>query len=122
MTPITSLRSHHFAASLPVGADLATATGDDWLAVLAECVREAGLTRGGAAVHDFEPAGSSAVLLLAESHVAVHHWPELARLTVDIHVCDFGGDNEQRARRLARDLALRVSGTEATWEHLLVQD
>jgi S-adenosylmethionine decarboxylase len=121
MTPITSLRSHHFATSLPVGPDLVAATGDDWLAVLAECVREAGLTRVGAVSHDFEPAGSSAVLLLAESHVAVHHWPELGRLTVDIHVCDFGGDNEQRARQLARSLSLRVSGAEGDWEHLLVQ-
>jgi S-adenosylmethionine/arginine decarboxylase-like enzyme len=122
MTPITSLRSHHFAASLPTAAGHAAATAGDWLAVLEECVREVGLRQVGAAVHDFEPAGSSAVLLLAESHVAVHHWPELARLTVDIHVCDFGGDNERRARQLAKSLSLRVCGVEAEWEHLVVQD
>lgn len=46
------------------------------------------------------PAGVTGVVLLAESHLAVHTWPELGAVTLDVYVCNFGADNSARARRL----------------------
>jgi S-adenosylmethionine decarboxylase len=37
--------------------------------------------------HGFEPTGVSAVLLLAESHLTVHTWPEHAYVAVDVFTC-----------------------------------
>ncbi len=37
--------------------------------------------------HQFNPHGFSAVLLLAESHIALHFWPEYHYLAVDIFTC-----------------------------------
>ena len=37
--------------------------------------------------HDFEPAGSSGVVILAESHVSYHYWQEEGHLAIDIFVC-----------------------------------
>jgi spermidine synthase len=47
-----------------------------------------------------EPGGITGALLLAESHLAVHTWPERRGVTLDVYVCNFTGDNCAKARRL----------------------
>ena len=37
--------------------------------------------------HEFFPQGITGVMLLAESHIAVHTWPELSYIAVDIFTC-----------------------------------
>lgn len=101
MTPI---RSHHLSAVLPVSSELAGRSSAELAALLREAAGRATLTPVAEAGADFEPGGASAVVLLKESHVAAHLWPERQRMTVDIHVCDFSGDNLARALGLARDL------------------
>ena len=39
-------------------------------------------------------------MLLAESHLCVHTWPELGAVTLDVYVCNFGGDHSAKAERL----------------------
>ncbi len=39
------------------------------------------------AYHRFTPHGVTAVLLLAESHISIHTWPELNKAAVDIYTC-----------------------------------
>ena len=65
-------------------------------------VQAAGLSAVAERFHAFEPAGSgvTGVVLLAESHLAVHTWPELGAVTVDVYVCNFGADNSAKARHL----------------------
>jgi S-adenosylmethionine/arginine decarboxylase-like enzyme len=46
------------------------------------------------------------MVLLAESHVAVHTWPELAAVTLDVYVCNLQTDNSARAERLLELLEL----------------
>ena len=43
--------------------------------------------------------------LLAESHVAVHTWPELGAATLDVYVCNLGADNSRRAEALLATLS-----------------
>ena len=69
-------------------------------------VAEAGLTPVGELFHRFlqaaEPrqSGITGVVLLAESHLAIHTWPEIGGVTIDAYVCNFSADNSQRAHRL----------------------
>ncbi len=72
-------------------------------------VRAAGVQPVGELFHRFTPApgaaaeapvGITGVVLLAESHLAVHTWPELAAVTLDVYVCNFGADNSVRAHAL----------------------
>ena len=74
-----------------------------------EAVSEAGLQAVGELFHRFQPAagtpadtpiGITGVVLLAESHLAVHTWPELGAATVDVYVCNLGADNSARAEAL----------------------
>lgn len=39
------------------------------------------------AIHKFQPQGITAVVLLAESHIALHSWPEFNYLAIDIYTC-----------------------------------
>lgn len=45
-------------------------------------------------------AGITGVLLLAESHLAVHTWPEVRGVTLDAYVCNYSADNSARAEAL----------------------
>jgi S-adenosylmethionine decarboxylase len=39
------------------------------------------------AIHKFSPQGITGVVLLAESHLALHSWPEINYLAIDIFTC-----------------------------------
>ena len=62
--------------------------------------RDAGLTIVGDAFHQFEPQGVTGTVLLAESHLAIHTWPERSFVTVDVYVCNLANDNSEKAKRL----------------------
>lgn len=53
---------------------------------------------------DSQRGGVTGVVLLAESHVALHTWPELGNVTLDVYVCNFSGDNSAKAEQLMQSL------------------
>src|SRR5690606_22534941 len=53
-----------------------------------------------------QPGGVTGAALLAESHLAVHTWPERGGVTLDVYVCNFSTDNSQKAERLLDDLII----------------
>jgi len=72
-------------------------------------VRRSGLTVVGDDFHQFadfneQPGGVTGLVLLAESHLAVHTWPELGAVTLDVYVCNRGADHSAQARRLLQTL------------------
>ena len=66
--------------------------------------RESGLTVVGDSFHQFEPQGVTGTVLLAESHIAIHTWPEAGFVTVDVYVCNLATDNSDKAKQLFRAL------------------
>ena len=56
-------------------------------AALEGAVSRAGLTEVGRTRHRFEPQGLSAVVLLSESHLAIHTWPESATAYATLTSC-----------------------------------
>ncbi|HZQ62870.1 MAG TPA: adenosylmethionine decarboxylase [Casimicrobiaceae bacterium] len=61
---------------------------------------DAGLTVVGERFHQFEPQGVTGTVLLAESHLAIHTWPEHGFVTVDVYVCNYQSDNTAKAEVL----------------------
>jgi len=51
-----------------------------------------------------EPGGVTGAVLLAESHLALHTWPERSGVTLDVYVCNFSTDNSAKAEKLLDDL------------------
>src|SRR3989440_5703214 len=52
-----------------------------------QLVAEAGLTTMDAHFHQFDGGGYTGMVLLAESHLALHTWPERQGITLDVYVC-----------------------------------
>ena len=82
-------------------------TQPDALAALClGAVSGAGLQPVGELFHRFPaPGGVTGVVLLAESHLAVHTWPEIEAVTLDVYVCNYGADNSAKAQALLASLA-----------------
>ena len=67
----------------------------------------------GEAFHQFSPQGVSGVLVIAESHLSVHTWPEHGYAAVDIFSCGDRVDVWAIKEHLERALsASRISLTE----------
>ncbi len=56
---------------------------------------ESGATVLGESFHQFNPQGVSGVVVIAESHLCIHTWPEYGYAAVDIFTC---GDSVQTGR------------------------
>ncbi len=69
--------------------------------------------------HAGQPGGVTGMLLLAESHLAVHTWPERAGVTLDVYVCNFHCDNSDKAERLTQALVAAFAPGEAHCNRLL---
>jgi S-adenosylmethionine decarboxylase len=70
-----------------------------------QAVRAAGLQPVNQLVHTFPdtahgPGGITATVLLAESHLCLHTWPEQGAVTLDVYVCNFNGDHCAKAHHL----------------------
>ena len=90
---------------LHILAELHACQGDrrlllDAVALAALCRRAcatAGLVVVAEAFHQFPAAGATGALVLAESHLAIHTWPELDSVTLDLYVCNYSQDNHAAA-------------------------
>src|SRR5438094_8800283 len=74
--------------------------GERFRAKCLEMVESSGLTTMDATFHQFEGQGFTGTVVLAESHLAIHTWPERQGLTLDVYVCNYSADNSAKARSL----------------------
>ena len=79
------------------------------------CTRH-GLTVVGRLFHPFQdaagkPAGVTGTVVLAESHLAIHTWPEIGGVTLDVYVCNFSADNSTRAHALFDEVVAAFAPT-----------
>lgn len=72
--------------------------------ILEEAAREANATVLKSCLHQFSPQGVSGVLILAESHLAVHTWPEHGYASVEIFTCGDSADPEAGHQFLLENL------------------
>jgi S-adenosylmethionine decarboxylase proenzyme len=103
---------------LHIIADLYNCQKGDFL-VSADKLRElcvnacigAGLTVVGQHFYQFDGAdgtqlgGSTGAVVLAESHLAIHTWPERDGATLDVYVCNYTCDNTGKAEAVYKTLA-----------------
>ena len=54
--------------------------------------------------HQFSPQGVTGVIVVAESHLAIHTWPEHAYAAVDFFTCNLGMDYDKAYELLAEKL------------------
>ena len=65
---------------------------------------EAGATVLGESFHRFEPQGVSGVVIIAESHLFIHTWPEYGYVAADIFTCGNSVQPQKAAEILTEKL------------------
>ena len=73
-------------------------------ALCLDAATRSGLTVVGDCFYQFEPQGVTGTVLLAESHLAIHTWPEHGFVTIDVYVCNLTTDNRAKGEALFRSL------------------
>jgi len=71
-------------------------------ATLIEAARAAGATIVASTFHKFAPIGVSGVVVIAESHLAIHTWPEHGFAAVDLFTCGASLDAEAALELIRR--------------------
>ncbi len=76
---------------------------DNIQSALVQAARIAGATIIDSKFHRFSPQGVSGVVIIAESHLSIHTWPEHGYAALDFFTCNIGM-NIQAALDLLRDV------------------
>ena len=71
---------------------------------LVTVANDCGATVLGESFHPFNPHGVSGVVIIAESHLSVHTWPEYGYAAVDIFTCGDTVQSEKAAEMLIEKL------------------
>lgn len=63
--------------------------------IMADAAVAAGAKVLGVSAHKFSPQGISCIVVIAESHLSIHTWPETGYAALDIYTC--GDDTDPKA-------------------------
>jgi S-adenosylmethionine decarboxylase proenzyme len=66
----------------------------------------------GNSFHHFNPQGVSGVVIIAESHLSIHTWPEYGYAAVDVFTCGTTVQPEKAAEVLIEKLGSRNHATQ----------
>lgn len=55
--------------------------------IMVQAALEAGAEVREVAFHQFSPQGVSGVVVISESHLAIHTWPEIGYAAIDVFTC-----------------------------------
>lgn len=55
--------------------------------IINKAIRKSNLTKIRSHYHQFRPSGVTGVVLLAESHITMHSWPEYNYIALDLFSC-----------------------------------
>jgi len=75
---------------------------------LNEAAIQCGATVVGESFYHFSPQGVSGVVNIAESHIAVHTWPEHGYAAVDVFTCGDDVDPEKAAKFIVERLGAQT--------------
>ena len=90
-----------------------------------DACRAVGLTVLGEHFYQFDGAnglqdgGATGAVVLAESHLAIHTWPERNGATLDVYVCNFTSDNTKKAESLYATLIKALKPADVMVERLM---
>jgi S-adenosylmethionine decarboxylase proenzyme len=91
------------------------------------CVKactDSGLTVLGQHFYQFDAmdgtqnGGSTGAVVLAESHLAIHTWPERDGATLDVYVCNFTSDNTAKAESVYKTLIAALKPADVLVERM----
>lgn len=84
------------------------------------------------AIHRFEPQGVSGVVVLAESHISIHTWPETGYAAMDFYTCgehadpwlacEFAAKAIGATSMLTTEVKRGIEQSSGTFTHVVTRD
>jgi len=84
------------------------------------------------AFHRFEPQGVSGVVVLAESHISIHTWPETGYAAMDFYTCgdhtdpwlacEFAAKALRATSMLTTEVKRGIAQSSGTFTHVVTRD
>lgn len=84
--------------------------------LLAECDTEV----VGETFHIFDNDSFTSAIILKESHLCIHTWPEFQQLTLDLLLCNYYNDNSKKVKKIIAHL-LTYFEAEIIKEHQILR-
>ena len=94
-------------------------------ALCVKACQDVGLTVLGAHFYQFDGAsgtqdgGATGAVVLAESHLAIHTWPERDGATLDVYVCNYTADNTGKAEAVYATLLKALKPADVLVERVM---
>ncbi|MDH5807113.1 MAG: adenosylmethionine decarboxylase [Candidatus Methanomethylicaceae archaeon] len=89
---------------------------------LRKSAKEAGAKIVGETFHKFSPQGVSGVVIIAESHLSIHTWPEIGYAAIDIFTCSNNVDPSKAFKIITEALRPRTMSIMEVKRGLLMGD
>lgn len=70
---------------------------------ISQLIKTQGLHELGSYYYQFD-VGATGVIALAESHLAIHTWPNEGYVSLSIYVCNYSQDNSKKAQEMFTQL------------------
>lgn len=94
----------HVLLTLKVeNADLLTNYAE-YLAYAKKLLAECDTAVVGETFHIFDNQSFTSAIILKESHLCIHTWPEFQQLTLDLLLCNYYGDNTEKVEKITSKL------------------
>ena len=104
-------------------SEMLTSSGKLREACVAAC-KDVGLTVLGDHFYQFDGldatqlGGATGAVVFAESHLAIHTWPESNGATLDVYVCNVTSDNSAKAEKLYSVIAAHLKPADSLVERV----
>ena len=101
-----------------MAAGLAEAKKNNWPVAVA-VVDTAGMLVAFEKADGTQNGGATGAVVLAESHLAIHTWPESGGATLDVYVCNFTADNTSKAESVYKALVKALKPADVLVERVM---
>lgn len=101
------------------------ASSDKLRELCATACKDVGLTVLGDHFYQFDgvdgtqQGGATGAVVLAESHLAIHTWPERDAATLDVYVCNYTADNTAKAEAVYKSLVKALKPADVLVERVM---
>lgn len=104
---VSEIKLFHAIASFSGVNELVLNSPNELIQILMDSASEAGLRPIDSCVHRFHPSGVTGVVIIAESHLSIHTWPELKLAILDILSCG----SQQSVVDVVKNIQRRLSSS-----------
>lgn len=100
----------HILLTLKVSDNSLLLNYDPFIKRVKEILAENNTEVVGETHHIFDNGSFTSAVILKESHLCIHTWPEFSQLTFDILLCNYFGDNSKKTEAIAKAVTQYFSG------------